>query len=154
MLGHNARRSVRAAGSADSTIRDMALFLQATLKHKTSPRKFWKGMLTPQIRIRSAHQFPSLDEATSTRDDRVQLSYGLGFGLLKTPHGRAFFKGGHDDGWENYMIGFDRSGTGMVVMTNSSNGESIFKELLETLLGDTFTVWEWESYTPWNATAR
>ncbi len=154
MLGHNARRSVRAAGSADSTIQDMALFLQATLKHKTSPRKFWKEMLTPQIRIRSAHQFPSLDETTSTRDDRVQLSYGLGFGLLKTPHGRAFFKGGHDDGWENYMIGFDRSGTGMVIMTNSSNGESIFKELLETLLGDTFTVWEWESYTPWNATAR
>ena len=154
VLGHNARRSVRAAGSADSTIRDMALFLQATLKQKTAPRKFWKEMMKPQVRIRSAHQFPTLDETTSSRDDRVQLSYGLGWGLLKTPHGRAFFKGGHDDGWENYMIGFDKTGTGIVIMTNSSNGESIFKELLQTLVGDTYTVWEWEDYTPWNATGR
>ena len=154
LVGHNARKSVRAAGSADSTIQDMALFLQATLQHQTAPKKFWKEMLKPQIRIRSAHQFPSLDETTSTRDDRVHLSYGLGWGVLKTPHGRAFFKGGHDDGWENYMIGFDKSGTGMVIMTNSSNGESIFKELLETLIGDTFTVWEWENYIPWNVHAR
>jgi CubicO group peptidase (beta-lactamase class C family) len=154
LVGHNARRSVRAAGSADSTIGDMALFLQATLKQATAPKKSWKEMLKPQIRIRSARQFPTLDEATSTRDDRVQLSYGLGWGLLKTPHGRAFFKGGHDDGWENYMIGFDKSGTGIVIMTNSSNGDSIFKELLANLIGDTFTVWEWENYMPWDAAVK
>lgn len=154
LVGHNARRSVRAAGSADSTIHDMARFLQATLKRETVAGKHWKEMLKPQVRIRSAHQFPTLDETTTGRDDRVRLSYGLGWGLLKTPHGRAFFKGGHDDGWENYMIGFDKSATGIVLMTNSSNGESIFKELLQTLIGDTYTVWEWEGYTPWNAIGR
>jgi Domain of unknown function (DUF3471) len=35
-------------------------------------------------------------------------------------------------------------------MTNSSNGEGIFKELLETLLRDTFTPIEWEGYTPYS----
>src|ERR1700745_3499442 len=35
-------------------------------------------------------------------------------------------------------------------MTNSSNGEGIFKELLETLQGNTFTPIEWEGYTPYN----
>jgi CubicO group peptidase (beta-lactamase class C family) len=151
LVGHNARRSVRAAGSADSTIHDMARFLQATLRQKTVAGKFWKQMLRPQVRIHSARQFPTLDEATTTRNDRVRLSYGLGWGLLATPHGRAFFKGGHDDGWENYMIGFDRSGTGLVLMTNSSNGDSIFKELLQTLIGDTYTPWEWQGFIPWKA---
>ena len=126
----------------------------ATLGQKTVSGRYWKEMLKPQIRIRSARQFPTFDEETTTRNDGVQLSYGLGWALLKTPHGRAFFKGGHDDGWENYMIGFDKSGTGVVFMTNSSNGESIFKELLATLIGDTYTPWEWEGYIPWNAAVR
>jgi hypothetical protein len=35
-------------------------------------------------------------------------------------------------------------------MTNSSNGEGIFKELLESLLKNTFTPVEWEGFTPYN----
>ena len=38
-------------------------------------------------------------------------------------------------------------------MTNSSNGEGIFKELLETLIGNTFTPIEWEGYTPYSQLA-
>jgi hypothetical protein len=49
------------------------------------------------------------------------------------------------------MIAFDGPKTGLVVMTNSSNGESIFRELLATLIGDTFTPWEWERYVPYDA---
>jgi hypothetical protein len=63
-------------------------------------------------------------------------------------------RGGHDEGWENYMIGFDQPGTGLVLMTNSSNGDSIFKELLATLIGDTYTPWEWEAFIPWNANGQ
>jgi hypothetical protein len=33
-------------------------------------------------------------------------------------------------------------------MTNSSNGEGIYKELLETLQKNTFTPIEWEGFTP------
>jgi len=35
-------------------------------------------------------------------------------------------------------------------MTNSANGELIFKELLETLIGDTFTPWKWQTYFPYD----
>ena len=35
-------------------------------------------------------------------------------------------------------------------MTNSGNGEGIFKDVLETLLKDTFTPIEWEGYTPYD----
>ena len=35
-------------------------------------------------------------------------------------------------------------------MTNSSNGEGIYKALLETLLRNTYTPIEWEGFTPYN----
>ena len=39
-------------------------------------------------------------------------------------------------------------------MTNSDNGESTFKELLATLIADTFTPWQWENYIPYSDTTR
>jgi len=36
------------------------------------------------------------------------------------------------------------------MMTNNDNGESIFKELLATAIGDIFTPWQWENYIPYN----
>lgn len=71
-------------------------------------------------------------------------------GALLTPYGEAFFKEGRDEGWRNYTVCFDEPKTGMVIMTNSANSEGIFKELLETLLADTFTPIEWEGYTPYD----
>jgi len=35
-------------------------------------------------------------------------------------------------------------------MTNSSNGEGIFKPLIDSLLGATSFPFEWEGYTPYN----
>ena len=32
----------------------------------------------------------------------------------------------------------------------SSNGESIFKELMERIIANTCTPWKWERYTPYN----
>jgi hypothetical protein len=70
----------------------------------------------------------------------------LAWGLYWTPYGKAFFKEGHDDGWRNYTVTFDQTKTGIVIMTNSSNGESIYQELLETLQRNTFTPVEWEQF--------
>jgi hypothetical protein len=36
----------------------------------------------------------------------------------------------------------------MILLTNSDNGELAFRPLLETILGDKLTPWEWEGYTP------
>jgi hypothetical protein len=42
----------------------------------------------------------------------------------------------------------------MVLLTNSDNGELAFRPLLETILGNTATPWEWEGYTPAYIEAR
>lgn len=146
------RYEPNAAGSMVTTISDYTKFISAILQQKWLARKFTAEMFTPQVRIHSARQFPSLRTDTTSENDKIQLSYGLGWGLLMSSYGRAFFKEGHDDGWEHYGISFPEKGTAIIIMTNSSNGESIFKELLEKIIGDTFTPWKWENYTPYRST--
>jgi hypothetical protein len=76
------------------------------------------------------------------------LAYGVGWGLLtRTSFGPAFFKEGHGDGAQNYMICFEQRQACMILPTNSDNGELAFRALLEKLWGDTVTPWEWEGYT-------
>jgi hypothetical protein len=39
---------------------------------------------------------------------------------------------------------------GILIMTNSDNGEGIFKELLEFAIGDKYTPWHWQNYIPYD----
>jgi serine-type D-Ala-D-Ala carboxypeptidase/endopeptidase len=111
-------------------------------------------MFTPQMRLRSVQQFGPLRFKDSTLNDAIELSSGLGWLLLKSPYGFGAFKEGHGDGFQHYSILFPEKGIGIVIMTNSDNGESIFKELLETAIADTFTPWYWENYIPYNYNRR
>jgi hypothetical protein len=105
-------------------------------------------MLRPFVMIKSVHQFAAAaNEGQGMEAARVGLGYGVGWGLLtKTPFGPAFFKEGHGDGAQNYMICFERRQVCMILLTNSDNGEHAFRPLLETILGDMVTPWEWEGY--------
>jgi CubicO group peptidase (beta-lactamase class C family) len=144
------RTTAGGAGSLETTVADYARFVQYIMQGKGLNEKMRNTMLTPQITISSQHQFPTITEDNSGNNGAIELSYGLGWGLLKCRYGRAFFKEGHDEGWQHYNINFIDRGIGIVIMTNSSNGEGIFKELLEKIIGDTFTPWRWEGYTPFN----
>ncbi len=147
--GHQHRTSARAAGSMDTTARDMGRFVEGLLTGRVMSAKAEDEMLRPQITITTRHQFPTFSDEKGDEGPRVGLSYGLGWGLLSaTKYGPAFFKEGHGDGAQNYMICFRQRGDCMIVMTNSENGESTFRPLFEKILGDTVTPWEWEGYTP------
>ncbi|MGA8428834.1 MAG: serine hydrolase [Candidatus Sulfotelmatobacter sp.] len=149
-VGAHRWKRADAAGSMQTTIGDFARFVQAVMDGKRLRGKTRGQMLGPQIQITSKHEFPSLNEETTDENKAIRLSYGLAWGLYWTPYGEAFFKEGHDDGWRNYTVVFDKPKSGIVIMTNSGNGEGILKELLETLLKDTFTPIEWEGYTPYD----
>jgi len=133
-----------------TTIRDFGRFIEAVMQGESLRKQTREQMLSAQIQILSKHEFPTLASETTDENKAIRLSYGLGWGLYWTPHDEAFFKEGHDDGWRHYTVCFDKAGTGIVIMTNSSNGESIYKELLETLLRDTYTPIEWEGFTPYH----
>jgi CubicO group peptidase (beta-lactamase class C family) len=148
-LGPDRQKRANAAGSMLTTPNDFAQFILAVMRGNGLKRETRELMLGPQIQIFSKHQFPTLVDETTDENRSIRLSYGLGWGLYWTPYGKAFFKEGHSEGWRNYTVGFDRKQNGIVIMTNSSNGEGIFKELLETLQRNTFTPSEWEGYTPY-----
>lgn len=139
-----------ASGSLVTTISDYARFIEHLMQQKGLDKKWYGEMLSPQIKIHSKVQFPTITEETTTENSAIDLSYGLGWGLLKCTYGRAFFKEGHDDAWRNYNINFIDKGTAIIIMANSANGELIFKEILDTLIGDSFTPWKWEGYYPYN----
>lgn len=150
-VGYRRRTGARAAGSAASDIHGMALFVRGAMQGEGLSEKSREAMFSPSIRIRSVRQFPTLDEATTTRDDGIELSYGIGVGVFKTPHGWAWFKEGNDNGFRNHMVVFPDKKTALVMMSNSNNAEGIFKELQATLVGDVYSPWEWDGYVPYEA---
>ena len=138
-----------AAGSMQTTLRDYATFLSALMRRKAFDTRTTGKMLNPEIGIHSAHQFPSLASETSTANDGIRLRYGLGWGLYSSPYGKAFFKEGHDEGWRHLALCFN-NGSGILIMTNSSNGEGIFKPLIDSIMGQTLFPFDWEGYTPYD----
>jgi CubicO group peptidase (beta-lactamase class C family) len=143
------RFPARGAGSMTTSAEDLARFAVALLDGKILKPSTRAEMLKPYIQIRALHQFAlKADEGEGKEAAEVGLAYGIGWGLLtKTRFGPAFFKEGHGDGAQNYMICFERSKSCMILLTNSDNGELAFRPLLEKILGDTVTPWEWEGYT-------
>jgi CubicO group peptidase (beta-lactamase class C family) len=149
-LGPERRTEANAAGSMQTTVRDFARFMQAVMQGERLQKQTRELMLSPQVQIFSKHQFPTLSDETTDENKAIRLSYGLAWGLYWSPYGKAFFKEGHDEGWRNYAVCFDERQTGILIMTNSSNSEGIFKEILENVLGNKFTPIEWEGYTPYD----
>ncbi len=149
-LAQTRRFPARAAGSMTTSAEDLAKFVLALFEGRILQTDVQKKMLLPAVKIRTVHQVPMPnDAAEGSEASRVGLAYGMGWGLLtKTKYGRAFFKEGHGDGAQNYMICFEKRQTCMIVLTNNDNGELAFRPLFEKILGNTVTPWEWESYTP------
>lgn len=155
-LGPEKRKSADAAGSMQTTPADLARFMEAVLQEKAPAgkgllsHKTRELMLSPQIQIYSKHEFPTLASETTDENKAIRLSYGFAWGLYWTPYGKALFKEGHAEGWRNYTVCFDEKKLGILIMTNSSNGEGIYKELVETLLKNPYTPIEWEGFTPYD----
>lgn len=147
---HRVWEKVGAAGSLDTTSRDWGRFLAAVIKGEGLSETSKSEMIKPQIRIHSATQFPTLNEATTTQYDDISLSYGLGWGVFDSPRGRAFFKEGHDEGTANYALCIEPEQSCILLMSNSVRAEGIFKELVDKLFGETNLPWLWEGYTPYD----
>jgi len=158
-FGHNAKgeiyelmkwKEASAAGSMSTTLDDYTKFFIILMQGKGLSEIRIAVLIKPQVRIKSRQQFGPDALVDCNDNDEIELSYGLGVGVMKTIYGRAFFKEGHDDGWGHYSVAFPDKKIAIVIMTNNDNGETIFKELLQTAIGDTFTPWKWENYIPYN----
>ncbi len=124
--------------------------MEAILHKKIVSEASYTEIFSPHIRITSSAQFGDGTAIETDKYNNINLSYGLGWGYFKTPFGKGVFKEGSGNGFQHYSILFPETGIGIMIMTNSDNGKSIFKELLEVAIKDTYTPWEWENYIPYN----
>ncbi len=145
------RTTAVAGGSLVTTIADYSKFITHVMQQKGLSKKMYEEMLAPQINIYSKTQFPPISFETTTENEAIHLAYGLGWGLIDCPGlGKAYFKEGNGGAWRNYNINFVDKGIAIIIMANSENGESIFQELIETLVGQTCIPWKWNDYVPYN----
>jgi len=149
-LGHKKRGAVRAAGSMDTTIADYAKFLAGLVRCEGLSASSCAEMKRAQIAIHSVQQFPTLSEDTTTDNDDIGLSYGLGVVVFRSPAGVAWLKGGHDDGTNNLALCLSERKDCVLILSNSSNGESMFTYVVDAALGKTCLPWFWENYIPYD----
>ena len=158
--GHSPKQYVRkkdkreiaaAAHSLETNLIDYSIFVQHIIKLYNENSNVTQHLFKPNFSIRTKAQFGPWSLQESDENDDIQLNYGLGWGLLQTPFGFGAFKEGHGNRFQHYTIVFPETGTGVVMISNSDNAESIFKELLEITIGDTYTPWKWQNYIPYKA---
>ncbi len=111
------RRKAMAAASLYTTAEDYARFVAALLNDVGLKGETVAKMLTPQI------------------DVDKDVYWGLGFGLEKTPNGKAFWQWGDYGIFRNYIVAYKEQKLGVVYLTNSFNGLSIGDEVVKHAIG-------------------
>ena len=153
---HDERSKVRAAGSMDTTIADMARFAAGYVRGDGVGSRGLDELLRPQLHITSAVQFPPLQPDLPPARQRPDLAAGLGVVVFDGPQGKAFFKGGHNDITGNMMVCLVRQQRCVVMLANDVRAEAAYPRLVAFVLGETGMPWHWEygDMRFWSDTAK
>ena len=140
---HDERSRVRASGSMDTTIGDLAKFAAAVVRgwglSKAARAKFAKGTLP----ITTRGQFPTL-QPEAPPADRPNAKAAIGNVAFAGPQGPGFFKGGHDDTTGNTLVCVEKGRRCALILSNDVRAEAAFPMLVRTILGDTGVPYRWE----------
>ena len=71
------------------------------------------------------------------------LSWGLGLGLQKNEYGTSFWHWGSNDGYKSFVLGYPKTETAMVYMTNSDHGLDIVDDLSCYIFGGKNFAFDW-----------
>jgi CubicO group peptidase (beta-lactamase class C family) len=141
---HDQRERVRAAGSMDTTIADVARLAAGYVRGEGLSARGRAELTRPQLPITTPSQFPTfLDELPPDRRHRG-LAAGLGVVAFDGPQGPGFFKGGHNDSTGNTWVCLERSRDCVVILSNDVRAERAFPRLVHLVLGETGVPWRWE----------
>jgi len=141
---HDQRSRVRAAGSMDTTLRDLAQFAAALVRGEGLSAASRAELARPQLPITTAHQFPTLTAELPPAQRRADLQAGLGVVTFTGPQGPGFYKGGHDAQTANTLVCLERGRRAVVILSNDVRAEAGFAELVRLILGDTGIPYDWE----------
>jgi CubicO group peptidase (beta-lactamase class C family) len=149
MEPHYQHSEISAAGSMDTSISDQAILWAAIVRGESLSPHLRTELIRPQIPIKSPHQFPTITTETTTRNDDIGLSAGLGLVTFTDTSGPAWFKGGHNDYTGNMVICLENEKRCLVLLSNDVRAERIYPELAKMVLGETKMPWLWEYNYKW-----
>lgn len=141
---HDERSFVSASGSMDTTIADQARMWRGMLAGEGLSDEMRAEWIRAQLPIRSATQFPTLDETSDPRGEAIDLAAGLGVEIWQGPNGLTFAKGGHNPWTGNMVICQEVEQRCLVMLANSVRAEIIFPEIAKAALGQTNFPWWWK----------
>jgi CubicO group peptidase (beta-lactamase class C family) len=114
---HRKRTEAHAGATLYTTAKDYAQFVIAVMNDSGLKPETIREMLKPQI------------------DVSQDVFWGIGFGLEQTPNGDAFWQWGDYGIFRNYVVGYKEQKIGLVYLTNSYNGLSIGRDLVQAAIG-------------------
>lgn len=141
---HDERSKVRAAGSMDTTIDDIARFAAGYVGGEGISARARAELTTAYLPITTATQFPTLQPELPPAKRRADLAAGLGVIVFKGPQGPGFFKGGHNNITGNTWVCVEKRRSCVVILSNDVRAETGFPRLVKFLLGETGVPWRWE----------
>lgn len=151
---HDQRSKVRAAGSMDTTIADMARLAAGVARGEGLGNAARAELWRPQWPITSASQFPSFAPDPPPERRVPGLAAGLGHVMFDGPQGRGFFKGGHNDSTGNMWVCIERRRSCIVLLSNDVRAERLYPGLVRFVLGEAGVPWRWEyGHEPWTEAA-
>jgi len=141
---HDARSRVRAAGSMDTTIADLANFVAGYIAGDGLSARGAAALTSPQLPITTASQFPTLQDELPAAQRREDLAAGLGVVVFDGPQGPGFYKGGHNESTGNTLVCVHKGRRCVVILSNDVRAERAFPRLVAFVLGETGAPWRWE----------
>jgi CubicO group peptidase (beta-lactamase class C family) len=141
---HDERSKVRAAGSMDTTIADIARFAAGYVRGEGLSPESFAELVKARLPITTASQFPSLQPELPEAQRRRDLAAGLGVIVFDGPQGPGFMKGGHNDSTGNTLVCLHRGRRCVVILSNDVRAERAFPRLVRFVLGDAGAPWRWE----------
>ncbi len=146
---HDERSKVRAAGSMDTSVADLAKLTAAYVRGDGLSKKARAAMVAPQLPIRTQSQFPSLRPEVNPAPF-PDFSAALGVVTFNGPQGPGFQKGGHNDSTGNTLVCLEKGKRCVLILSNDVRSESLFPGIVKSVLGTTGMPWAWEhGDLPW-----
>jgi CubicO group peptidase (beta-lactamase class C family) len=137
-----------AAASLLTTAKDYALFVEAVLNGRGLKPSTLHEMEKQQVAV-------DPDCIVCTDHPPKELSknvfWGLGWGIEASPKGESIWHWGDNGEFKAFVLASLRDKSSVVIFTNSSNGQSITKALVEEIMGRPQPVFAWTKFDAYDS---
>ncbi|MBB4100836.1 CubicO group peptidase (beta-lactamase class C family) [Sphingomonas kyeonggiensis] len=140
---HDDRSRVRAAGSMDTTIHDLAIMTAAMVRGQGLPKQWRVEYARGTQKIPSKTQFPTLNNPAGPGEGTTAKA-ALGVVAFTGPQGAGWLKGGHNEVTANTLVCLEKGQRCVLILGNDVRIERAFPKLVKAALGETGVPYAWE----------